>query len=114
MKRLCAIAVAAFALTIYQPSGASAQRGGMRAGGGGTSFHGGHVGGGNRGASMHGATSRGGIWRPVSGARPGRGWAGATGVAAGTWGYGGTGDYYGEPNNEQCIFMTHYGRTFIC
>jgi hypothetical protein len=111
MNRLWAVCVATFALTFYQLDGASAQRGGMRAGGGSSGFHGGQVGG-NRGASMHGAASRGGTWRPVSGARPGRGWA--TGVATGTWGYTGTGGYYGEPADDQCMFTTHYGRTFSC
>jgi hypothetical protein len=113
MKRLWAVGAAALALTISQPDDSSAQRGGARAGGG-HSGHGGHSGpsglrggAGHRGLAMHGRAIRGGVWRSGLGGRPGWGRPATIGVAAGPWGY------Y-EPNNEQCDFVTHYGRIFTC
>jgi hypothetical protein len=103
MKRLWVVGAAALALTIFQLGYASAQRGGLRAAGG---SRGGAIGGGYRGVAMHGAAIRGGVWRSGSGGHPAPRWPVA--IAAETWGY------YNEPNNEQCVFLTHYGRTFSC
>ena len=107
MTRLWAVGAAALALTIFQPDDASAQRGGARAGGGHSGHSGFRGGAGHRGLAMHGGAIRGGVWRSGLGGRPGWRWPATIG-AAGTWGY------YDGSNNEQCDFVTHYGRIFTC
>ena len=104
--RLWAVGAAALALTFFQPDDASAQRGGVRAGGGhsGHSGHSGFRGGaGHRGLAMHRGAIRGGVWGAGLGGRPGWGWPATIGVSAGTW-----------DSMEQCEFLTHYGRVFPC
>jgi uncharacterized membrane protein len=107
MKRIWLVG-AALALTIVQPDDASAQRGGVRAGGGSSGFRGVAMAGGYRGVTMHGAAVHGGIWRSGWGWRYGWRLPVAIGIAAGTLGY------YNEPNNDPCLFLTHHGWINTC
>ena len=107
MNRLLLFSAAAMALTIFQPDGASAQRGGVRAGGGSSGFRGvamsgGYRGvamaGGYRGVTMHGAAIHGGAWRLGWGWQYGWRLPVAIGIATGNLGY------YNDPNNDPCLF----------
>ncbi len=107
MNRLLLFSAAAMALTIFQPDGASAQRGGVRAGGS-SGFRGAAMTGAYRGVAMHGAAIHGGVWRPGWGWRYGWRLPLAIGITAGTLGY------YNEPNNDPCLFLTHHGWINTC